>query len=195
MTFTPKMLTDLAYFFTNTDRSALEQAGIINPGKSGDDKWKRYNHNFDIFILKSDEQQLTALAKLANGYVSSFSPPPQSHTMGGQAAAIVAEYDAFLAARQDYAPTARLVASDAIGGKALDLLRTIAEQPPETLVEARWRVVEAATGPGYWGIELEQAGNDDDMIMCPIKIHRDTVARIVEAHNAALAASATEDGR
>jgi hypothetical protein len=48
--------------------------------------------------------------------------------MGGQAAEIVAEYDAFLAARQDYAPTARLVASDAIGGKALDLLRMIARE-------------------------------------------------------------------
>ncbi|CDN52501.1 Hypothetical protein RG1141_CH01360 [Neorhizobium galegae bv. officinalis bv. officinalis str. HAMBI 1141] len=96
MTFTPKMLTDLAYFFTNTDRSALEQAGIINPGKSGDDKWKRYNHNFDIFILKSDEQQLTVLAKLVNDYVSSFSPPPSSHRVGFTAAEIeqaAANYD------------------------------------------------------------------------------------------------------
>lgn len=71
MTFTPKMLTDLAYFFTNTDRAALEQAGIIQQGKAGDEKWKRYNHNFDIFILKSDEPQLAALAKLANDYAGS----------------------------------------------------------------------------------------------------------------------------
>lgn len=67
--------------------------------------------------------------------------------------------------------------------------------PPSTHMGGRWRIFEAATGPGYWGIELEDAGNDDDAIMSPIKVHRDTVARIVEAHNAALAATATEDGR
>jgi hypothetical protein len=66
--FTPDMLTELAYFFTNTDRQTLEQAGIIQPGKAGDDKWKRYNHNFDIFILKSNPDQLDALAKLVNDY-------------------------------------------------------------------------------------------------------------------------------
>ena len=49
----------------------------------------------------------------------------------------------------------------------------------------RWRVFECTT-PGYWGIELEQAGNDDDPIMYPIKIHRERVAIVVDAHNAAL---------
>jgi hypothetical protein len=58
-------------------------------------------------------------------------------------------------------------------------------------VAGRWRVFEDTT-PGYWGIELEDAGNDDDAILYPQKIHRDTVARIVDAHNAALA---TTDGR
>lgn len=62
---------------------------------------------------------------------------------------------------------------------------------PVTHVRGRWRVIEAATAPGYWGIEREDAGNDDDAILYPQKIHRDTVARIVEAHNAALAT--TED--
>lgn len=54
----------------------------------------------------------------------------------------------------------------------------------------RWRVIEAATARGYWGIELEDADNDDDAILYPQKIHRDTVARIVEAHNASIS---TED--
>lgn len=76
MTFTPTLLTDLAYFFTNTDRQALELAGIIKSGKSGDDKWERFNHNFDIFILKSDDKQLEALANLANAYVGDTTPPP-----------------------------------------------------------------------------------------------------------------------
>ena len=49
----------------------------------------------------------------------------------------------------------------------------------------RWRMFEDTT-PGYWGIELENAGNDDDAILYPQKIQRDTVVRIVEAHNAAL---------
>lgn len=57
----------------------------------------------------------------------------------------------------------------------------------------RWRVIEAATAPGYWGIELEDAGNDDDAILYPQKIHRDTVARIVEAHNAAITTVVRDD--
>lgn len=56
---------------------------------------------------------------------------------------------------------------------------------PEMHVVGRWRAFEDTT-PGYWGIELEDAGNDDDAIMSPIKIHRDTVARIVDAHNTLL---------
>lgn len=57
---------------------------------------------------------------------------------------------------------------------------------PATNVRGRWRIIEAATARGYWGIELEDAGNDDDAIMYPIKIHPNTVARIVDAHNASL---------
>ena len=57
--------------------------------------------------------------------------------------------------------------------------------PQHHLRGKRWRVFEDTT-PGYWGIELEDVGNDDDAVLYPQKIHRDTVARIVEAHNAAL---------
>lgn len=58
--------------------------------------------------------------------------------------------------------------------------------PPENHLQGnRWRVFEDTT-PGYWGIELENAGNDDDPIMYPIKIHRERVAVVVDAHNAAL---------
>ncbi len=49
----------------------------------------------------------------------------------------------------------------------------------------RWRIFEDACARGYWGIELEQAGNDDEPLLYPIKVHRDTLSRIVEAHNAA----------
>lgn len=68
-----------------------------------------------------------------------------------------------------------------------DAFQNVASSPsPQPNVRGRWRVIEAATAPGYWGIELEDSGNDDDAILYPQKIHRDTVTRIVEAHNAAL---------
>lgn len=74
-----------------------------------------------------------------------------------------------------------------------DVIKYLASPAPAPHVMGRWRVIEAATGPGYWGIESEEAGNDDDLIMYPIKVHRDTVARIVDAHNAALAIAAEDD--
>lgn len=55
-----------------------------------------------------------------------------------------------------------------------------------------WRVIEDAAARGYWGIRSQDAGNDDDLIMYPIKIHRDTVAGIVEAHNAAIRALSSQ---
>jgi hypothetical protein len=65
---TGKTLENLAYFYTNTDRSTLEDAGIIQKGPSGDTGWKRFNHNFDIFILKLDDEKEEALAGLVNKY-------------------------------------------------------------------------------------------------------------------------------
>ncbi len=57
---------------------------------------------------------------------------------------------------------------------------------------SRWRIFEAACARGYWGIELEQASNDDEPILYPIKVHRDTLVRIVEAHNAGLPSAPSE---
>ncbi|TAX57149.1 hypothetical protein ELI01_18910 [Rhizobium leguminosarum] len=65
---TGKTLETLAYFYTNTDRSTLEDAGIIQKGPSGDTGWNRFNHNFDIFILKLDDEKQEALAGLVNKY-------------------------------------------------------------------------------------------------------------------------------
>ncbi len=59
---------------------------------------------------------------------------------------------------------------------------------------SRWRIFEAACARGYWGIELEQASNDDEPILYPIKVHRDTLARIVEAHNAGLPSAPASEG-
>lgn len=59
---------------------------------------------------------------------------------------------------------------------------------PSSNTTCRWRAFEDTT-PGYWGIELEDADNDDDAVMHPIKIHRDTVAMVVDAHNAAITPS------
>ncbi len=67
---TGKLLESLAYFYTNTNRWDLEKAGIIAAGKSGDKGWERFNHNFDIFILKLSSDQQIALAGLAQKYIS-----------------------------------------------------------------------------------------------------------------------------
>ncbi len=58
--------------------------------------------------------------------------------------------------------------------------------PTDISVGSRWRVFEDTTH-GYWGIEIEQASNDSDPIMYPIKIHRERVAIVVDAHNAEVA--------
>jgi len=59
--------------------------------------------------------------------------------------------------------------------------------PPQHIVMgSRWRAFEDTTH-GYWGIEREQASNDDDPIMYSIKIHRERVAIVVDAHNAEVA--------
>ncbi len=48
----------------------------------------------------------------------------------------------------------------------------------------RWRVFESISDRTHFGIELEDAGNDDDPILYSMKIKRETVQAIVDAHNA-----------
>ena len=56
----------------------------------------------------------------------------------------------------------------------------------------RWRVFEDITH-GWWGIEEDIL--DGKTILYPKKMNREPLDGIVRAHNAALAATATEDGR
>lgn len=56
-------------------------------------------------------------------------------------------------------------------------------------VNGRWRVFESVFDRTHFGIELEAAGNDDDPILYSMKIKRETVQAIVDAHNASLSPS------
>lgn len=116
-------------------------------------------------------------------------PPPQSHLEGNLWDQLVV-LSGYHITRP---PTPDQEFVQVCNGDLRRMVELMGEPVPQKKTAGRWRVFEDTT-PGYWGIELEDAGNDDDAIMYPIKIHRETVARIVEAHNAALT-SATEDGR
>lgn len=67
---TASLLKMLAYFYANTSRWELEDIGIIPKGSAGDKQWERFNHNFDIFILKLSDEQCGLLAKFMDSYVS-----------------------------------------------------------------------------------------------------------------------------
>ncbi len=67
---TSQILRKLAFFYSNTDRSTLEHAGIIQPGSGGDTAWKRFNHDFDVFLIKLDAAKLEALTALLNNYLA-----------------------------------------------------------------------------------------------------------------------------
>lgn len=54
--------------------------------------------------------------------------------------------------------------------------------PPQLNAVSRWRVFEDTTH-GYWGIEID-GGGEADPILYPIKINRERLDRIVDAHNA-----------
>jgi hypothetical protein len=59
-----------------------------------------------------------------------------------------------------------------------------------------WRAFEAAGFPGCYGIEFEDAGDDDEPILCPLKdITRDRARAIVNAHNAAISRRPPSDAR
>ncbi|MDW9473176.1 hypothetical protein [Sinorhizobium meliloti] len=66
---TATQLRDLAFFLSNTSRWELEKAGIITPGPSGDAAWKRFNNDFDVFVIKLSAEKLVALADMISGYL------------------------------------------------------------------------------------------------------------------------------
>jgi hypothetical protein len=66
---TATQLRDFAFFLSNTSRWELEKAGIITPGPSGDTAWKRFNNDFDVFVIKLPAERLGALADMISGYL------------------------------------------------------------------------------------------------------------------------------
>jgi hypothetical protein len=66
---TASQLRDFAFFLSNTSRWELEKAGIITPGPSGDTAWKRFNNDFDVFVIKLSAEKLSALADMISGYL------------------------------------------------------------------------------------------------------------------------------
>lgn len=66
---TVSQLRDFAFFLSNTSRWELEKAGIITPGPSGDTAWKRFNNDFDVFVIKLSAEKLGALSDMICGYL------------------------------------------------------------------------------------------------------------------------------
>ncbi|MDW9787700.1 hypothetical protein CN071_17815 [Sinorhizobium meliloti] len=66
---TTTQLRDFAFFLSNTSRWELEKAGIISPGPSGDTAWKRFNNDFDVFVIKLSAEKLTAMTDMIAGYL------------------------------------------------------------------------------------------------------------------------------
>lgn len=62
---TPREIRNLFCALHNMDRWALEDAGLITKGPSGDDRWTRFNSNLTTFVLKLDCEGLEALMRLA----------------------------------------------------------------------------------------------------------------------------------
>ncbi|MCZ3377477.1 hypothetical protein [Rhizobium sp. AG207R] len=140
----------------------------------------------EAFWSKVEVQRTGAIHGLEDGLAAALALLPGepvaweyevANYMGGRDGAFIG-WDKRLSAKKP---------SDAQGIRNLrPLYASPAPLPVESKeVSSRWRIFED-TIHGYWGIELEQAGNDDDAILRPIKVHRDTVARIADAHNAAL---------
>ena len=64
MTFDVNTLKRLAYFLANTDMSELVEAGVISEGNN--DQWKRFNHDFDVFVIKLSDDRRQKLCDLIN---------------------------------------------------------------------------------------------------------------------------------
>lgn len=75
MTFDANILKRLAYFLANTDMSELVEAGIINEGDN--DRWRRFNNDFDVFVIKLPDDRREKLADLINDRLG-FRPAHQA---------------------------------------------------------------------------------------------------------------------
>lgn len=64
MMFDPHLLKRFAYFLANTDMSELVEAGIITEGNT--DQWKRFNHDFDVFVIKLPDDRRQKLSDFIN---------------------------------------------------------------------------------------------------------------------------------
>lgn len=64
MIFDVNTLKRLAYFLANTDMSELVEAGVITEGNN--DQWKRFNHDFDVFVIKLPDDRRQKLCDLIN---------------------------------------------------------------------------------------------------------------------------------
>lgn len=67
---TAETLRLIGFFYANTGRDMLEIHGIIPAGPSGDAQWKRFNNDFDIFLLKLTPAKLDTLCRMINEYIS-----------------------------------------------------------------------------------------------------------------------------
>ncbi|MDX0553562.1 hypothetical protein GOL37_17380 [Sinorhizobium medicae] len=66
---TTTQLRAFAFFLSNTSRWELEKEGIISPGPSGDTAWKRFNNDFDVFVIKLSAEKLAAMTDMIAGYL------------------------------------------------------------------------------------------------------------------------------
>jgi hypothetical protein len=66
---TASQLRDLAYFLSNTSRWELVKADIISEGPSGDTAWRRFNNDFDVFVIKLSGEELAALTDMINDHL------------------------------------------------------------------------------------------------------------------------------
>lgn len=64
MIFDANNLKRFAYFLSNTSMSELVEAGVIAEGNNA--QWSRFNHDFDVFVLKLTDDRRQKLAALIN---------------------------------------------------------------------------------------------------------------------------------
>lgn len=57
-------LLEISLARVNMDRSDLEAAGVIDPGRAGDKAWSNFGRDMDTFILKLPQSRRAALASM-----------------------------------------------------------------------------------------------------------------------------------